>query len=114
MNLTGLKEIQFYYELLMLTKKEEKEKMYSRTDIGKLIDGSYPNQNTHNFIKKLIMFNILKFQHNINYKGKTVPIYLIDDKKLLEIVVSTEEYKMLKEFYNEETVFRVVKPIVKK
>lgn len=112
MNFTGLKEIKLYFKLLESVNDNPKN-LLSRTDVGNYIDESYPNSQTHSFLKKIVMLKILEEQHKISYKGKIVPIYKINKKRLLEVVSEIEEYNMLEYFYSEKSLIQVLKPGIK-
>jgi hypothetical protein len=114
MEFLGLKEIEMSYKLYMQAKTHEGD-TYSQTDIGRLIDEKYPNTQTHNFLRRLIVDGVLTKDKckSISYKGKTIDIYIIDSDKLLEILKNTKEFKMVREIIYEDIMFAVNKPGVK-
>lgn len=114
MEFLGLKEIEMSYKLFIEAKNFD-GKTYSQTDVGKLIDEKYPNTQTHNFLRRLIIEGILAPDKIgcTEYKGKIIKVYVINSDKLFDILKQTKEFKMIREILEEDILFAVTKPGVK-
>jgi len=106
--IVGLKEIKMYHRLF-IDSKNNPNKNYSKTDIGSLIDDKYPNKQTHAFVHKLILFNVLILVTKTQWRGKVIDLYSIDKHGLIEIVKSTQEYKIFMDFISDRYMLRILK-----
>jgi len=113
MDILGLQEISYFNKLYTLVCDDHK-KIYSRSELGKLIDNNYPNGKAHSFLSRMIVLKIVVFSTSTAWRGKTIRLYGIDRKMLVDAVKSTKEYKMFFEFYEAETLIRVLQPGTKK